>query len=152
MNGARGATRPTSNAKHGAGRPAERPPKAIVPRAGLFIHLAHLPPIIGRITYSNCQRTWPVITGPTQREYHKIFERCFSAEGVKFGGVLKNNLQHLNNFRKTSYIIFCKICFCAAGKEIGGVRKNNSSAFAKTATARRVRLHLISARLGKAKS
>jgi len=32
--------------------------KAIVPRAGLFIRVAHLRPTIGHITYSNCQRTW----------------------------------------------------------------------------------------------
>jgi hypothetical protein len=52
-------------------------------------------------------------------------EKRFSAEGVKLGGVQKNNFKHLKSSWKTFYVKIRGIRFCAGAKEIGGGRKNS---------------------------
>jgi hypothetical protein len=61
-------------------------------------------------------------------------EKRFCADGVKLGGVQKNNFKHLKSSWKTFYVKISEIRFCAGAKETGGVQKNNFEGF---------RLHLI---------
>jgi hypothetical protein len=64
------------------GPPAERPLKAIVPRAGLFIHVAGALPI--QPTQIVKEHEPPM--RPNATILSRIPEKRFSAEGVKLGG------------------------------------------------------------------
>jgi hypothetical protein len=70
-------------------------------------------PIIGRTT-----QRWP---NPTILSH--ALEKCFSAEGVKLGGVPKKRFQCTNHYQPSINNNYLTFCFCAAGKEIGGVPK-----------------------------